>query len=209
MRKAIGSSANLARLEINNRSDANLSPDFISSMENMALTYKERQYLNYVVKAEPGQNYSLVLSIDITKVDVTPGTVNKKEYTTSHKSPETFAASYEDKAKFEEDKKHPDFNKCKITEIYQVKTATIRGKVRYVDQPSGKVLFEVPVTAQALFENKTATASGDMYACPPEIQEILDKPKKKFPKNAEMISNAGKEFKMLVKGIIWNPAFMN
>ena len=105
MRRAIGSSANLARLQINNLSDANLSPDFIATMENMALSYNERQYLNYVVRAEPGQHYSLVLAIDIKSVIVTPGTVNEKEYTTSHKNPEAFSSSYEDKAKFEEDKK--------------------------------------------------------------------------------------------------------
>ena len=34
--------------------------------------------------------------------------------------------------KFEEDKKHEDFNKCKIKEIYQIKTAVIKGKVKYI-----------------------------------------------------------------------------
>ncbi len=209
MRRAIGSSASLARLEINNLSDATLSPDFIAAMEDMALTYRERQYLNYIVKAEPGQQYSLILAVDINSVNVTPGTVNEKEYTASHKNPESFAASYDDPSKFEEDKKHPDFNKCKITEIYQIKTAVIKGKVKYIDEPTGKVLYEIPVTARSVFENKTATASGDMFACPPEILPFLDKPKQKFPKNGEMISRAGKEFKFLLKGIIWNESFIN
>ncbi len=209
MRRAIGGSVNLARMEINNRSDASLSPDFIASMEDMALTYREKQYLDYIVKAEPGQHYSLVLAVDINSVDATPGTVNEKEYTASHKNPESYAATYDDPAKFEEDKKHPDFNKCKITEIYQIKTAVIKGKLKYIDQASGKVLYEIPITARSVFENKTATATGDMFACPPEISEILDKPKMKFPKSGEMITRAGKEFKILLKGIIWNDSFIN
>ena len=151
----------------------------------------------------------MILAVDINTVNVTPGTVNEKEYTASHKNPGSFADSYEDKSKLEEDKKHPDFNKCKIKEIYQIKTAVIKCKLKYIDQQSGKVLFIVPVTARSVFENKTATATGDMFACPPEIQDILDKPKKKFPQNAEMIYRAGKELKSLLKGIIWDEDFIN
>ena len=209
MRRALGKSASLARLEVNNLSGASLPPDFIADIEDMVLTYREKQYLDYVVRAKPGQHYSLVLAIDINSVNVTPGTVNEKEYTTSHKNPESFAANYDDPAKFEKDKKHENFNKCKVKEIYQVKTAVIKGKVKYIDEQSGAIMYAIPVTARAVFENKTATASGDMYACPPEILEILDKPKLKFPKNGEMVTEAGKEFKMLVKGIIWNPDFLS
>ncbi len=209
MRKALGASTTLARLEVNNRSDASLPPDFISEMEDMSLTHKEKQFLDYVVKPRPGQHCSLILAITIRSVIVTPGTVNEKEYTASHKNPESFAENYEDKKKFEEDKKHPDFNKCTIKEIYQVKTALMKGDLKYVDAASGKTLFMVPITARSIFENKTATASGDLFACPPEVYDILDKPKKKFPKNAEMIYRAGEEFKLLVKGVIWDETFLN
>jgi hypothetical protein len=209
MRRALGASATLARLEVNNLSGASLPPDFIADIEDIVLTFRERQYLDYVVKAKPGQHYTLILAIDIHSVNITPGTVNEKEYTTSHKDPESFAANYEDKSKFEEDKKHEDFNKCKIKEIYQVKTAVIKGQVKYIDEQSGAIMYAIPVTARSVFENKTATASGDMYACPPEILEILDKPKLKFPKNGEMVTDAGKEFKMLVKDIIWQPEFIS
>jgi len=209
MRRALGGSATLARLEVNNLSGASLPPDFIADIESMSLTFREKQYLDYVVKAKPGQHYSLILAIDINSVNVTPGTVNEKEYTTSHKNPESFAANYEDPSKFEEDKKHEDFNKCKVKEVYQIKTAVIKGKVKYVDEQSGAIMYEIPVTARSVFENKTASVSGDMYACPPEILEVLDKPKLKFPKNGEMVTNAGKEFKMLVKSIIWSPDFIS
>ena len=84
----------------------------------------------------------------------------------------------------------------------------MKGSVRYIDGKSGKVLYKVPLTARSVFENKTATASGDMFACPPEVYELLDKPKKKFPQNADMIYMVGKEFKFLVKGIVWNDAFI-
>lgn len=208
MRRALGKSANLARLEVNNLSGASLPPDFIADIEDITLTYREKQYLDYVVRAKPGQSYSLILAIDISSVNVTPGTVSEKEYTTSHKNPESFAANYDDPKKFEEDKKHEDFNKCKVKEIYQIKTAVIKGKVKYIDEQSKAIMYAIPVTARTVFENKTATASGDMYACPPEIVEILDKPKLKFPDNGEMVTKAGKELKMLVKGIIWHPDFI-
>lgn len=209
MRKALGAGATLARLEVNNRSGVSLPPDFISEMEDMLLNQEEKQFLDYVVKPNPGQHCSLILSINLRSVNVTPGTVNEKEYTASHKNPESFAENYEDKKKFEEDKKHPDFNKCKIKEIYQVKTAVIAGDLKYIDQASGKTLFMVPITARSVFENKTATASGDLFACPPDVYDILDKPRKKFPKNAEMIYRAGREFKVLVRGIIWDESFVN
>jgi hypothetical protein len=208
LRQAIGGSAGLARLEVKNRSDATLSPDFLAGMEEISLSYKEKQYLDYVVKVPPGVDPPLSILVTIESVVVTPGSVNEKEYTTSHKNPESFENAYDDEAKKEEDKKHPDYNKCKITEIYQVKSAVMKGKVKYIDAATGKVLYIVPVKAVSIFENKTATAEGDLYACPPEVYEILDKPKKKFPKNAEMIMDAGKEFKILVKEVVWNDAFI-
>jgi len=209
LRQAMGGSTELALLEIRNLSDASLPPDFLSKMEDFALTYRERKYLSYVTKPEPGQEYFLIIAIDIAEVNVRPGVVSEKEYTASHKDPDSFASSYPDESKRAEDKKHPDYNKCKIKEIYQIKTAVMKGRVRYIDGKSGKVLYIVPLTARSVFKNKTATASGDMFACPPEVYELLDKPKKKFPQNADMIYNVGKEFKFLVKGIVWNDAFIN
>ena len=208
MRQAIGGSANLAWLDIRNVSKSTLSPDFIAGIEDFSLNYKEKQYLDYVVKPQPGQDYSLTLSVRIKSVVATPGTVSEKEYTASHKNPESFENAYDDDAKKEEDKKHPDYNKCKIKEVYQVKSATIKGTLSYIDSQSGQVLYQVPITARALFENKTATAEGDMFACPPEVYELLDVQKKKFPTNGEMITKAGKELKILLHGIIWNEAFI-
>ena len=208
LRQALGGSTELALLEIKNKSKASLPPDFISKMEDFALVYRERKYLNYVTKPEPGHEYSLIIAIDITTVNVAPGTVSEKEYTASHKDPDSFSTAYTDESKRAEDKKHPDYNKCKIKEIHQLKTAVMKGSVRYIDGKSGKVLYIVPLTARSVFENKTATASGDMFACPPEVYELLDKPKKKFPQNADMIYMVGKEFKILVKGIVWNDAFI-
>jgi hypothetical protein len=84
----------------------------------------------------------------------------------------------------------------------------MKGTLKYIDGTSNKILYVVPILAQARFENKTATATGDMFACPPEVQEILDKPKKEFPKNADMLIEVGKEFKLLVKSTVWNEAFL-
>lgn len=208
LRKAIGASAGVALLEYKNRSKASISPDFMADLESIVLTYHERQYLDYALKEEDGKVYPLLIKIFIEDIQVTPGTVNKKEYTTSHKNPESFETAYDNEDEKAKAKKHPDYNKCQITEIYQVKTAKMSGKLEYIDNQSGRLLYSIPITARAIFENKTATASGDMFACPPEIYDILDKPKKKFPKNDEMINRVGKEFKMLLKEVIWNEAFI-
>lgn len=208
MRRALAQFGDVALLEVKNRSDAALSPDFLSGMEEIPLTVMEKAFLDYKAKAIPGEKYPLYIKIEIDEVKVSPGTVNEKEYTASHKEPEIFDSAYDDEKKKEEAKKHPDYNKCNITEIYQLKTAMMKGTLKYIDGTSNKILYVVPILAQARFENKTATATGDMFACPPEVQEILDKPRKKFPKNADMLIEVGKEFKLLVKSTVWNESFL-
>lgn len=208
MRQALGAGYKLALIEVTNSSDAALSPGFLSKIENIPLSGRERSFLDYVTKPEKGVNYPLILSVDISRFDVSPGTVNEREYTTSHKEPESLEGAYKDETKKVADKKHPDYNKCKIKEIYQVKTAVMEAELQYIDGHSGDVLFVVPIVAQNVFENKTATASGDMFACPPEVYEILNKPKKEFPKNADMIFELRKEFMFLLKGIVWDDAFI-
>jgi tetratricopeptide (TPR) repeat protein len=208
MRQALGAGSKMALLEVKNSSDVTLSPDYMAKMENIALNYNERQFMNYKSQAENGESYPLRLVMEITSLVVTPGTVNEKEYTTSHKNPESLETAYTDQAKKESDKKNPEYNKCKIKEIYQIKTAVMKGTLKYIDGYSGTVLYVVPLKANSVFENKTATASGDLFACPPEVYEILNKPKKKFPKNADMMYDVGKEFKILVKDIVWNDAFI-
>ncbi|MDT8394280.1 MAG: hypothetical protein RQ761_10570 [Bacteroidales bacterium] len=209
MRKALANFGKVALLEVKNNSDAALPPDFLADMEDIPLTVKEKEFLGITAKAGPGEFFPLILQIEITLAKVSPGTVSEKEYTTSHKAPETFETAYKDSTKKEEDKKHPDYNKCEIKEIFQLKTALMKGNLKYIEGGSGKVLYVVPVTAEARFENRTATASGDMFACPPEVFDILNKPKKEFPKNADMLFELGKEFKFLVKGIVWDEAFLN
>ena len=209
MRQALGAGSKMALLEVKNSSEAFLSPDFMAEMENIALNNSERQFLNYVSKTEKGESYPLRLVIDITSLVVAPGTVNEKSYTTSHKNPEVMETVYTDESKKEEDKKNPEYNKCQIKEIYPHKTAVMKGTLKYIDGHSGTVLYVVPITARSVFENKTATATGDLFACPPEVSDILDKPKKKFPKNADMMYDVGKEFKILLKDIVWNDAFID
>ena len=209
MRQALGAGSKMALLEVKNSSEAFLSPDFLAQMENIALNNSERQFLNYVSKAEGSEGYPLRLVIDITSLVVAAGTVNEKSYTTSHKNPESLETVYKDESKKAEDKKNPEYNKCKIKEIYQLKTAVMKGTLKYVDGHSGTVLYVVPITARSVFENKTATATGDLFACPPEVYDILNKPKKKFPKNADMMYDVGKEFKILIKEIVWNDAFID
>lgn len=208
MRHALAKFGDVALLEVKNTSDAALSPDFLSGMEEIPLTVREKAFLDYKTKAAPGDQYPLFIKIEIQEVKISPGTVSEKEYTASHKEPEIFDSAYEDEKQKEEAKKHPDYNKCSIQEIYQLKTAMMKGQLKYINGTTNKILYVVPIMAQARFENKTATASGDMFACPPEVQEILDKPKKKFPKNADMLIEVGKEFKMLVKGTVWNETFL-
>lgn len=208
MRQSLGAGSKMALLELNNSSDVTLSPDFMSEITNIGLNYNERQFLNYTTSSEQGKKYPLLLSIDITKVTVSPGTVNEKEFTASHKNPESLDGAYKNEADKAEAKKHPDYNKCKIKEIYQLKTAVMEGTLKYIDGNSGMVLYVVPITARSIFENKTATAEGDLFACPPEIYKLLDKPKKKFPKNTEMMYKAGMEFKVLIHSTIWDDAFI-
>jgi hypothetical protein len=208
MRHALAKFGDVALLEVKNTSDAALSPDFLSGMEEIPLTVREKAFLDYIAKSAPGDQYPLFLKIEIQEVKVSPGTVSEKEYTASHKEPEIFDSAYEDEKQKEEAKKHPDYNKCSITEIYQLKTAMMKGQLKYIDGTTNKILYVVPILAQARFENKTASASGDMFACPPEVQEILDKPKKKFPENTDMLIEVSEEFKLLVKSTVWNERFL-
>ncbi|MEN8224506.1 MAG: hypothetical protein ABFS05_04020 [Bacteroidota bacterium] len=208
MRQALAMGSKKALVEVKNKSKTSLSPDFLAEMENIALSHKQQQFLDCVSKADRGEQYPLLLLIEITSLEVSPGTVSEKEYTASHKNPESLEEAYKDETKKAEDKKNPDYNKCKIKEIYQIKSAVMKGRLKYVDGHSGTVLYVVPLTARSLFENRTATASGDMFACPPEVHDILDHPKKKFPGDADMIYELGKEFKILVKDIVWNEDFI-
>jgi tetratricopeptide (TPR) repeat protein len=207
MRRALGLSTGTALLEVRNRSRVSLSPDFLASLENIPLTGAEKQYLDFVSGAGKGQ-FPLNIRIDIMRVKITPGTLTEKEYTSSHKNPESFEAYYEDKEKWEKDRKHPDFNKCRIKEVLQEKEAEMHAVLRYIDGRNARMLYNVPITARTRFENRTATASGDLYACPPELAEILDKPRKKMPSNSDMMGLLGEELKALVKGIIWDESFI-
>jgi tetratricopeptide (TPR) repeat protein len=207
MRRALGLSAGTALLEVRNRSRVSLSPDFLSGLENISLSEAEKQYLDFVRGADRGQ-FPLLIRIDIMIVKITPGTVTEKEYTSSHKNPESFEAYYEDREKWEKDRKHPDFNKCRIKEVLQEKEAELHAVLRYIDGRNDRVLYNVPITARTRFENRTATASGDLYACPPEVAEILDKPRKKMPSNSDMMGLLGDELKALAQGIIWDESFI-
>jgi hypothetical protein len=94
---------------------------------------------------------------------------------------------------------------CRVTENYQRKAATLKGKVEVIDNKKGLLINSVPVAVESVFLHKYATVTGNIDACGPETRELLLRKEAEYPSNEVLVMDAVKMFTDKVSGVVVPP----
>ena len=89
---------------------------------------------------------------------------------------------------------------CTLIETHQYKAAKLEGDVELVQNKPRKVIKQVPIGAESIFEHVSARAIGNINALSDESKELLKNKSIPFPRDLDLIIDGTETFKKSIRG---------
>lgn len=185
--------------------------DFEKELMKISLTSLNGEWIIYHTNIISGINYDYSILVNLKMIDVTPEAVKEIHYTETKEVQDGFQYALDNKGNVKKDSSGNDIKmpkyktiSCSVIENYQHKSARISGTLDYINNHSGQLIKTSPITADAIFENRAATAVGDVNALKKETKDKLGNRPMPFPNDASMIMQAGNTLKGMISNIIYS-----
>ena len=182
----------------------------MAEIQNINIDEIDKNWTNYdsYIDTTVLYHYSVILNLKL--IDVSPELLNKENFNESREIEDGFdyvldANGNVTKDSLGNDVKVPRYTTitCKLSSFDQKKSARISGDIEYYDNATDKLLKKEPITSEALFANHYILAFGNLNALKPETRKELDTTNPiPFPKDEDMIFQAGEVIKTMTKDII-------
>jgi hypothetical protein len=95
-----------------------------------------------------------------------------------------------------------DTIKCLVRETRQLKKASLKGNLEYVDKQNGQVINRVPIFVESVFSNSYASLQGNPDAAGEETRQLLKAGKAEYPGTDQMTRDVTEEFTKRAREII-------
>jgi hypothetical protein len=208
--KCLSLGMSYAIFKMQNKTRIPLPPAFEDELIKMSVSELDNEWMRYHSKEDKNVKYDYTILLNMKAIDVSPELVKENRYTESKEIPDGWDYFLDKKGNVMKDSLGNDIKKpkfktitCNVQEIHQSKRTMIRGSLDYINNSNGQLIKTAPVTAESIFDNFAATATGDLNALKPETKAKLGRGPLPFPPTPEMILNAGQSLKNMVKDIIW------
>ncbi|NOZ45932.1 MAG: hypothetical protein GXO79_04030 [Chlorobi bacterium] len=182
-----------------------LPASFISSLIPVDLSPLNSEWVEYSNK-KTNQQFDYYIDIQLNKILLSPATIKEKEYTESKEIEDGWEYVLDENGNVKKDSLGNDIKQpkiitisCKVRETIQRRDISLQGRLLYNVVVNNKVLKEVPFGVDNFFENRYATANGDLRALKKETQRLLDNRPVPFPQDMDMIFTAGERLKNVIR----------
>jgi hypothetical protein len=209
--EALFKGTNQVLFKIKNGSNVMIPKQMESEILKISMKDLNVNWLNYDTKADPAIRYDYFIQLTVKSIAVSPEQVKESSFTDEKEIQDGFKYKLDKKGNVAKDSagndiKLPNYKNiaCKVIETRQSKSALIGGSLDYVDARSNQLVKTLPVAAEMVFENRAATAVGDIAALKPESKKWLGNKPVPFPSNEQMVLDGGAVLKDKVKEILWN-----
>ena len=215
MRQAIIIGTNYVLFKVENKTFMPFPPPLESILSNISLKQLDKRFVNYDTRRVIGRNYDYVIQLEVQNISVSPEHVDKNHYTETKKIQDGWEYLRDKNGEIVKDStgKAIEVTKykiisCDITEVHQFKSAEISGYLNYINEHNKQIINSTPISAKSLFNHVSVFCNGNMNACSPETLSLVGTNTIPFPKNIDMINDAGRKLKEIVKNTIWNDNYL-
>ena len=80
--------------------------------------------------------------------------------------------------------------------------------MNYINGHNNQIINSTPISAKSVFQHISVICNGDMDACSPETLSLVGTNPVPFPPNIDMIMDAGRKLKEIVKNTIWSDDYL-
>jgi len=165
----------------------------------------DREWQKFDAYPERNREYDLGITLILSNVQVSPGTVSEKSFSEKKEIPDGFQYSLDEKGNVKKDTAGNDIKlpktkviEAQILEVFQSKSAGLSGRLEVMDLHTKGVRESRDINTVAIFENRAASFKGDERALTEDTKKRLGNRPAVFPTDAVLLLEAARKLRPLV-----------
>jgi len=165
----------------------------------------DREWQKFDAYPERNREYDLGITLILSNVQVSPGSVSEKSFSEKKEIPDGFQYLLDEKGNVKKDTAGNDFKlpknkviEAQILEVFQSKSAGLSGRLEVIDLHTKGVRESRDINAVAIFENRAASFKGDERALTEDTKKRLGNRPAVFPTDAVLLLEAARKLRPLV-----------
>jgi hypothetical protein len=165
----------------------------------------DREWQKFDAYPERNREYDLGITLILSNVQVSPGSVSEKSFSEKKEIPDGFQYLLDEKGNVKRDTAGNDIKlpknkviEAQILEVFQSKSAGLSGRLEVIDLHTKGVRESRDINAVAIFENRAASFKGDERALTEDTKKRLGNRPAVFPTDAILLLEAARKLRPLV-----------
>lgn len=199
-----------------NASNAVLPKDFERELLQFSTADLETVWRKYYNNPLSRNAFDYIVLVKMVNVAVSPERVKEREYVDYKEIEEGWEYVLDQNGNVMKDTLGNDikvpkkvFVTANVLEVYQNKTATVSGRIEFLERQTGNILSSENITADAIFENYAATFKGDKRALSEDTKRRIGNSPMPFPPDEALLMQAAGILKPVVKQKIAANPYLN
>lgn len=165
----------------------------------------DREWQKFDAYPERNREYDLGITLILSNVQVSPGTVSEKSFSEKKEIPDGFQYALDEKGNVKKDTSGNDIKlpktkviEAQILEVFQSKSAGLSGRLEVMDLHTKGVRESRDINTVAIFENRASSFKGDERALTEDTKKRLGNRPAVFPTDAVLLLEAARKLRPLV-----------
>jgi len=165
----------------------------------------DRDWQKFDAYPEKNRVYDLGITLILSNIQVSPGSVNEKSFIEKKEVPDGFQYALDEKGNVKKDTAGYDIKlpktkwiEAQILEVFQSKSAGLSGRLEVMDLYTKGIKESRDINAVAIFENRAASFKGDEKALTEDTKKRLGNRPSVFPTDAALLLEAARKIRPLV-----------
>jgi len=198
-------------VKVDNRTMLNLPDNWVREVLTFNTDGLNSEWVEYNFAPTTGNvQYDFVIHVILQEINISPDKQTERDYMVKKTVQDGFSYVMDANGNVRRDSagndmKVPKYRNlaCSVSEFLQQKRANLNGNIQFEALNPEAMLYQEPISAEALFEWKAAKAIGDLGALSPDQQRLTQVQPVPFPNDYDMIGRTTENIRKSVHDIIF------
>ncbi len=194
-------------VSLENKTQLKLPNQFKKDLLSFGVTDFNSEWVEFHT-TNPSNNiyFDYFTIVNLTKIEVSPEQAQQNDRMESKEIEDGWEYILDDNGNVVKDSEGNDIKvpkkstiSCTLIETHQYKAAKLEGDIELVQNKPRKVIRQIPIGAESVFEHISARAIGDVNALSDESKELLKNTSVPFPHDLDLIIDGAETLKKSIR----------
>ena len=194
-------------VSLENKTQLKLPDQFKNDLLSFGVTDFNSEWIEFHT-ANPNNNtyFNYFTVVNLKKIEVSPEQTQQKDSMESKEIEDGWEYILDDNGNVVKDSEGNDMKvpkkttiSCTLIETHQYKAAKLEGEIELVQNEPRKVIKQIPIGAESVFEHISARAIGEVNALSDESKELLKNTAVPFPHDLDLIIDGAETLKRSIR----------